>query len=154
MGCVHTHWRGPTIEGCGNLSRVWSNVEKIGENNQRVKKISQIIIQVLASRLKHNKIQALWASSIPSNNMLKRVWWCKHSKMKSWRWTICCRMSCSKRGRHACARGSRRSHVALRCCWKRKVLLSTHIKASKRKGCWSTMNLVAMIKATRTQFLK
>jgi hypothetical protein len=33
-------------------------------------------------------------------------------------------------------------------------LLSTCVKASKRKGCCSTINLVVMIKVTRTQFLK
>jgi hypothetical protein len=33
------------------------------------------------------------------------------------------------------------------------VLLSTHVKASRRKGRWSTINLVAMTKTTRAQFL-
>jgi hypothetical protein len=48
----------------------------------------------------------------------------------------------------------KRSHLALRCCWKRKVLLSTCAKALKSKGCWSTMNLVDMIEITKAQFPK
>ncbi len=43
-------------------------------------------------------------------------------------------MNYSKGGRHMCARGSKRSHVALRCCWKGKLLLSTHIKTLRTKG--------------------
>jgi hypothetical protein len=39
-----------------------------------------------------------------------------------------------KRRDTTCSGGSRRSHVALRCCWKGKVLLSTHTKASRKKG--------------------
>jgi hypothetical protein len=54
-------------------------------------------------------------------NMLKKVWWCKCSKMESWSWTICCLMNCSNGRRHAWTGGNRRSHVALRCCWKGKV---------------------------------
>jgi len=53
-----------------------------------------------------------------------------------------------------CVKGSRRSHVVLRCCWKRKVLLSTRTKASRKKGCWLTMSLTTMIAITRAQFLK
>jgi hypothetical protein len=37
----------------------------------------------------------------------------------------------------------------LRCCWKRNVLLLICVKASRRKGCWSTINLATMIKATK-----
>jgi hypothetical protein len=48
--------------------------------------------------------------------MLKRVWWCRRSKMESWRWTICCPMSCSNGRKHARVGGSKRSHVALKCC--------------------------------------
>ncbi len=39
-------------------------------------------------------------------------------------------------------------HATLRCCWKGKVLLLTCIKASKRKGHGSTMNLAIMIETT------
>jgi hypothetical protein len=38
-------------------------------------------------------------------------------------------MSCSNGGRHTWARGGKRSHVALKCCWKGNVLLSTHVDA-------------------------
>jgi hypothetical protein len=38
MGCVHMHWKIPTIEKNGNLSRLWSDMEKDGENNWKVKK--------------------------------------------------------------------------------------------------------------------
>ncbi len=33
-----------------------------------------------------------------------------------------------------CANGGKKLHVALKCCYKTKVLLSTHVKASKNKG--------------------
>jgi hypothetical protein len=83
--------------------------------------------------LKNDKIWPQWASSIPSKIMLEKVWSCKHFKMESWRWTICCLICCSKGRKHVHVLGNRRPHVALRCCWKRKVLLSTHAKASRRK---------------------
>jgi len=43
MGCVHTHQRMPTIEGWGNPSHVRNVVKKNGQNNQKVRKISQTI---------------------------------------------------------------------------------------------------------------
>jgi len=39
MGCVHTHWKRPTIEGCDSLSCIQIIVEKIEKNNQKVEKI-------------------------------------------------------------------------------------------------------------------
>jgi len=51
-------------------------------------------------------------------------------------------MSCLKGGRHVHARGDRKSHVSLKCCWKMKVLLLICAKVSR---CWLTMNLVIMI---------
>jgi len=65
---------------------------------------------------------------------------------------ICCPMSCSKGGRHVCTWNGKRSHATLKCCWKGK--LSTHVKASKKQRCWSTMNLTAMIEATKAQLPK
>jgi len=62
-------------------------------------------------------------------------------------------MNYSKEGGHIRVRGNKRLHVALRCCWKMKVLL-TCAKALKNKGCWSTMNQVVMIEATKAQFFK
>jgi hypothetical protein len=55
---------------------------------------------------------------------------------------------------HAHVGGCKRLHVALKCCWKKKVLLLIRIKASRRKGCWSTMNLAIMIRATKVQLPK
>ncbi len=43
-------------------------------------------------------------------------------------------MSCSKGGRHMHFGGDRKSQAALRCYWKGKVLLSTRVKASRKKG--------------------
>lgn len=63
-------------------------------------------------------------------------------------------MSCSNKKRYARVGGHMKSHAALSCCWKRKMLLSTHATASKRKGCLSTINVVAMIEATRAQLPK
>jgi hypothetical protein len=74
--------------------------------------------------------------------MLEKVWRFRHFKMEFWSWTICCSMNCLNQSKHAWIRGGKRSHVTLRCCWKWKVLLSTHVKVSRRKGCWSTINLV------------
>jgi hypothetical protein len=48
-----------------------------------------------------------------SKNMLENVWWCRHSKIESWSWTICCLMNCSNKGRYAQVEGGRRSHAAL-----------------------------------------
>jgi hypothetical protein len=118
MGCVHTH---PSI------------VEKTREDNQKVVKIGRIINQVLAPSPKHDKIWAQWASNISSKSMLEKVWWCKRFEMKYWSQTICCLMNCSKGKGHACVRGSKKSHVSSKCCWKGKVLLLDHVNALKRK---------------------
>ncbi len=154
MGCVHTHQGMLTIEWWGSPSHIQSVVEKIGEDNWKAENINQIISQMFAPGTKHDKIQAWWASDILSKNMLERVCWCIHSKMESWSWTIYCSMSCSNGGKHAWVRGDRRSHAALRCCWKRNVLLLTCAKASRRKGHWSTINLTTMTKTTRAQLPK
>ncbi len=124
MGCVHTHWGVPTIEGWGSPSHVWNFVEKIGENNRKVVKTSWIINQVPAPGLEHDKIWTQWASNVALKTMLERAWRCKHSKMESWNWTIHCPMSCSNGRRLTWASGGKRSHVALRHCWKGNVLSS------------------------------
>ncbi len=58
MGCVHTHWKRPTIEGCDNLNHIQSIVEKIREDNQKAKKIGQVINQTLTLGSEHDKIRA------------------------------------------------------------------------------------------------
>jgi hypothetical protein len=116
MGCVHTHQGMPTIEGWGSPSRIWSVVEKTREDNQKARRTSQTVNQMLALGPEYDKIQAWWASNILLENMLKRVWWCKHSEMEFWNWTICCPMSCWNEKKHAWATGDKKSHAALRCC--------------------------------------
>jgi hypothetical protein len=39
MGCVHTHQGMPVIEQSGSPSCVWSVMEKIGKDNQKVRKL-------------------------------------------------------------------------------------------------------------------
>ncbi len=46
MGCVHTHCGRFTIEGCNSLNYILNIMEKIGEDNWKVGKISWIISQV------------------------------------------------------------------------------------------------------------
>jgi hypothetical protein len=147
MGCVHTHQRILAIEEWGNRSHIWSDVEKIREASRKFGKIDWNVNQTLTHGPKHDRIWTWWVLDIPSESMLERVWWCKHFQMESWSWTICCLMSYSNKGKHVQIVVSRKSHIALKCCWKRKVLLSTHAKASRRKWCWSTINLKTMIRA-------
>jgi hypothetical protein len=73
MGSVHMHQRIPTIKRCGSPSHVQSIVEKNGEDNQKARKISQIVSQVPTLRLKYDKIRAQWALCILSKSMLERV---------------------------------------------------------------------------------
>jgi hypothetical protein len=42
MGCVHTHQGMPTIERWGSPSLVWNVMQKIGEDNWKVGKTSQM----------------------------------------------------------------------------------------------------------------
>jgi len=154
MGCVHMHQRILAIEGCGNPSCIWSTVQKDGEDNWKVGKVGWVGSQKPTLGPKHDKIQAQCVSNILSKSMLKRVWWCKRSKMESWSQTICCLMRCSKGRRHANVKGGRRSQATLRCCWKGKVLLSICVKALRRKEGWSTINLTTMMETTRAQLLK
>jgi len=42
MGCVHTHQRIPTIEGCGSPNRIRSVAKKIGKNNQKAGKLVKL----------------------------------------------------------------------------------------------------------------
>jgi hypothetical protein len=115
MGCGHTHWGIPVVERWGNLSRVWSVVENTKEDNQKATKIGQAINQTSTPKPKQDNIWAWWASDIPSESMLDRVWWCRRSKMESWSWIGCFPMSCSNGGKHTRARGGKKSHVTLRC---------------------------------------
>jgi len=128
MGCVHMHQRIPAIKGWGSPSHIWSIVEKIGEVNPKFGKIGWIVNQTFTPRLEHDRIWVWWASNILLENMLKKVRWCRRSKMESWNWIICCPMSCLNEKKHAWIKGGRRSHAALKCCWKGKVLLSTLLR--------------------------
>jgi hypothetical protein len=152
--CVHTHQGILTIEWWGNPSRIQSVVQKIKKISQKLGKIGQTINQKLAFGLEHDIIRAWWVSNILMKNMLKKVWWCRHSEIKFWSWTIYCLTSCSNNGIYAWIGGSRKSHATLNCCWKGKMLLSIHAKVSKRKGHWSTINLVIMIEVTKAQLSK
>jgi hypothetical protein len=58
MGCVHTHWGIPTIEGWGNPYHVLNVINKIRENNQSARKINQTLSQTPTPGPKHDKIQA------------------------------------------------------------------------------------------------
>jgi len=73
MGCVHTYQGKHAIERCDSLNHIQSTMEKIGENNRKIGKISQTISQVPTPKLKRDKIQARWASNISSKNMLEKV---------------------------------------------------------------------------------
>jgi hypothetical protein len=48
-------------------------MKKIGEDNQKVKKIGQIVNQVTTLEPKHDKIRAQWALNIMSKNMLEKI---------------------------------------------------------------------------------
>ncbi len=134
MGCVHTHLGMPIIEG--SPRHIQNVVLKSGEDNWKVEKIGQVVSQTFTPRPKHDEIWAWWALDVSLKSMLEKVWWCRCFEMEPWNWTICCPMSYSNGGRHARVGGGRRSHATLRCCWKRNVLLSIGVKASKRKGHW------------------
>jgi hypothetical protein len=73
----------PVIEGCGSPNRVQSIVEKDGENNRKIGKVSQVVNQVFTRRSKHDKIQTLWVLDIMLESMMEKVGWCKRSKMES-----------------------------------------------------------------------
>jgi hypothetical protein len=134
MGCVHTHQRIFTIGGWGIPSCIWNTTKKIEKASQSQKKIGLIVSQALALGPKYDKIQAQWASDILLKSMLEKIRWCKHFEMEFWSWIICCPMNCSNERRHVWVGGGRKSQVALKCCWRGKVLLSIHVKASRRKG--------------------
>jgi hypothetical protein len=42
-------------------------------------------------------------------------------------------MNCLKGRKHICARVGRKSHVALKCCWEKKMLLLICAKTSQKK---------------------
>jgi hypothetical protein len=54
----------------------------------------------------------------------------------------------TEKKKHMQTRGGRKLHVVVKCCWK-KVLLSTHVKTSRKKGCWSIINLTNMIETIK-----
>jgi hypothetical protein len=60
MGCVHTHQGLFTIEGWGNISRIWNVVQKIGEDNQKAKKIGRVVSQMPTPGPKQDQIWAQW----------------------------------------------------------------------------------------------
>jgi hypothetical protein len=152
MGCVHTHQGMLTIEVWGNLSCVWSDVEKIKENNRKARKIGWVVSQAPALKLEYDKMWTRWALDISLENMLKKydgvdtLKWNLEVEPFVVRWVV--QMKKDTR-----AKGGRRSHVAMRCYWKRNVLLSIRAKVWKRKGCWSAINLTSMIEMTRPNSL-
>jgi hypothetical protein len=141
--CAHTskdtyNWR-------MGLSKSYSKHYKKDQGaNWKLGKIGQIVNQASTLRPNHDRFghSGLYISH-------QKAWWCRNFEMEFWNQTICCLMSCSNKGRHARTKGDRKSHAAFRCYSKKKVLLSTRAKVSKRKGCWSTINLATMIEATR-----
>jgi hypothetical protein len=48
-------------------------MEKIREDNQNIRKTSQIVNQTPTPKLEHDKIEAQWALNIPLKSMLERV---------------------------------------------------------------------------------
>jgi len=72
MGCVHMHRKILAIEGWSNSSCVWNTMKKIGEYNQKAKKIGQIVNQAITFESKHYKIWTWWALNIMSKNMLEK----------------------------------------------------------------------------------
>ncbi len=82
MGCVHMHWEILTIKGSNIPNCIQSAMEKIEETSQKPRKIGLIVNQTLTPGPKHDGIQAQCVSNIPLENMLEKLWWCKHSKMK------------------------------------------------------------------------
>jgi hypothetical protein len=48
-------------------------MQKNGEDNQKARKINQIISQIPTFKLKHDKIWARWASDVLLENMLEKV---------------------------------------------------------------------------------
>ncbi len=149
LGSVHTHWGMLIIEGWGNPSRVWSVVQKIREDNRKARKAYWAISQVFILGLEHDKIWARWASNVSSKSMLKRVRWCKPSKMEFWsepfvaQWIV--QMEKNTHGLKVVE-----DHTPP---WG-NVLLSIHVKTSRRKGHWSTINLKAMTESIRAQLPK
>jgi hypothetical protein len=81
-------------------------------------------------------------------NMLANLWWCKTFWDQILKLNHLLPNELLKRMNNAWVGGDMKSHDALS-CWKKKMLLLIHAKVSKRKGCWSTINLVAMIEVTR-----
>jgi hypothetical protein len=61
------------IEGWVSPSHIQSVVEKNGEDNQKARKINQVVSQAPAPRLEHDKIQARWALDNSLESMLERV---------------------------------------------------------------------------------
>jgi len=153
MACVHTHWGIHNVEGWGNPSHVRNVVENTKEDNQKVGKINQVISQTSIPRLEHDKIRhdglqifrqkACW-KGYDGVGILR---WNLEVESFVTRWIV-------QMEKNTLAGGGERSHVALRCCWKQNLLLLTHVKASRRKGCWLTINLTIMTKTTRAQLPK
>jgi hypothetical protein len=135
MGCVHTHWGRPKIERCDNINCVQSVVEKNEEDNWKVGKIDRTIGQIV------------------TQGMLERVWCYKYSKnfeVKPFiaQWIV-------QKEEYTCMSGAIKDHMSpWRCCLKRKVLLLTYVKVSRRRAHWSTISLVVTIEITKAEFSK
>ncbi len=57
-------------------------MENIEKTSQKPRKIGLTISQALTPKPKHDIIQAQWASNIPLESMLEKIWWRKHSEME------------------------------------------------------------------------
>jgi hypothetical protein len=73
MGFVHMHQGILVIKGWGNPNYLLNYVNKIGVDQQKARKINQIVSQMPTLGPQHDKIQTQWALDIPSERMWKRV---------------------------------------------------------------------------------
>jgi hypothetical protein len=56
MGCVHTNQGLFTIEGWGNISRIWNVLQKSKEDNQKARKIGRTVSQTPTPGPKQDQI--------------------------------------------------------------------------------------------------
>ncbi len=144
MGCVQMHQKIPRIEGWGNPSRVWCAMEKIGKNNWKARKTSRTINQVPTLGLKHDKIWAWWALNISLENMLFKG----YDGVDTFRWNLEVEPFVARwivqmeKDMHGL--GALKDHMLF---WgfAKKEMCCCQLKVSRRKGFWSTINLIVMI---------
>ncbi len=84
MGWLNTQWGRPIIARWGSPNQIHMALEEIGNCNQNLEKIDQVVNHVFELKPNHEMMQIQWMLNAPFKQMVEKVWWCKCFRLESY----------------------------------------------------------------------